>query len=40
MKIDPNSSADLSVQIAQAIKDAIISGELIVDERLPSETEL
>lgn len=40
MKIDPNSSADLSVQIAQAIKDAIISGELIVDERLPSEAEL
>lgn len=40
MKIDPNSSADLSVQIAQAIKDAIISGKLIVDERLPSETEL
>ncbi|KIC11210.1 GntR family transcriptional regulator [Leisingera sp. ANG-M1] len=40
MKIDPNSSADLSAQIAQAIKDAIISGELIVDERLPSETEL
>lgn len=40
MKIDPNSSADLSVQIAQAIKDAIIGGELIVDERLPSETEL
>ncbi|MGR3759196.1 FadR/GntR family transcriptional regulator [Roseobacteraceae bacterium NS-SX3] len=40
MQIDPNSSADLSVQIAQAIRDAIISGELIVDERLPSETEL
>ena len=40
MKIDPNSSADLSVQIAQSIKDAIISGELNVDERLPSEAEL
>ncbi|MBQ4824628.1 MULTISPECIES: FadR/GntR family transcriptional regulator [unclassified Leisingera] len=40
MKIDPNSSADLSVQIAQAIKDAIISGALIVDARLPSESEL
>lgn len=40
MRIDPNSSADLSVQIAQAIKDAIISGELNVDERLPSEAEL
>lgn len=40
MRIDPNSSADLSVQIAQAIKDAIISGDLNVDERLPSEAEL
>jgi len=40
MKIDPNSSADLSAQIAKMIRDAIISGGLIVDERLPSETEL
>lgn len=40
MKIDPNSSADLSAQIAQAIKDAIVSGDLIVDQRLPSEAEL
>ncbi|MEX5596749.1 FadR/GntR family transcriptional regulator [Pseudophaeobacter sp. C1-32P7] len=40
MKIDPSSSDDLSVQIAQAIKDAIIGGQLIVDERLPSEAEL
>jgi DNA-binding FadR family transcriptional regulator len=40
MKIDPNSRADLSAQIAQAIRDAIISGELNVDERLPSEAEL
>ena len=40
MKIDPNSSADLSAQIAKAIRDAIISGQLIVDERLPSEAEL
>lgn len=40
MKIDPNSSADLSVQIAQSIKDAIINGDLPVDERLPSESEL
>ncbi|MCV2886884.1 FadR/GntR family transcriptional regulator [Ruegeria aquimaris] len=40
MKIDPNSSADLSAQIAQAIKDAIVEGRLIVDERLPSEAEL
>lgn len=40
MKIDPNSTADLSVQIADAIRDAIINGDLIVDERLPSESEL
>ncbi len=40
MKIDPNSSKDLSVQIATAIRDAIISGDLIVDERLPSEADL
>jgi len=40
MKIDPQKPADLSAQIAQAIRDAIISGELIVDERLPSEAEL
>ena len=40
MKIDPNSSADLSAQIAGAIRDAIVSGALIVDARLPSEAEL
>ncbi|MEO1733493.1 MAG: FadR/GntR family transcriptional regulator [Pseudomonadota bacterium] len=40
MKIDPNSSADLSAQIATAIRDAIVSGDLIVDARLPSEAEL
>lgn len=40
MKIDPASPADLSAQIAKAIKDAIISGALPVDERLPSEAEL
>ncbi len=40
MKIDPQSTVDLSAQIAQAIRDAIISGRLIVDERLPSESEL
>ncbi|MDE4131579.1 FCD domain-containing protein [Phaeobacter sp. QD34_3] len=40
MKIDPKSTDDLSVQIAEAIKDAIMSGALIVDERLPSEAEL
>ncbi|WP_342075657.1 GntR family transcriptional regulator [Yoonia sp. SS1-5] len=40
MKIDPASPADLSQQIAKAIRDAIISGALPVDERLPSESEL
>ena len=40
MKIDPASPADLSAQIASAIRDAIVSGALIVDERLPSEAEL
>ncbi|MCV3271996.1 FadR/GntR family transcriptional regulator [Roseobacter sinensis] len=40
MKIDPDSTVDLSAQIAGAIRDAIISGSLIVDERLPSEAEL
>lgn len=40
MKIDPNSTKDLSAQIAEAIRDAIVSGQLIVDQRLPSEAEL
>lgn len=40
MKIDPDHPTDLSAQIAKAIKDAIISGDLRVDERLPSEAEL
>lgn len=31
---------DLSAQIAQAIRDAIVNGDMIVDERLPSESEL
>ncbi|WP_294606744.1 FadR/GntR family transcriptional regulator [Roseovarius sp.] len=40
MKIDPDNKADLSAQIAKAIRDAIVSGDMIVDERLPSEAEL
>lgn len=32
--------ADLSAQIASEIRDAIVAGRLIVDERLPSEAEL
>ena len=31
---------DLSAQIADALRDEILSGALVVDERLPSETEL
>ena len=40
MKIDHSKPADLPVQIATSIRDAIIEGRLIVDERLPSEAEL
>ncbi|WP_299280852.1 GntR family transcriptional regulator [uncultured Tateyamaria sp.] len=40
MKIDPDSSADFSAQIAKAIRDAIVAGDLMVDQRLPSEAEL
>ncbi|QJF51073.1 FadR/GntR family transcriptional regulator [Roseobacter ponti] len=40
MKTDPGKPADLSAQIAGAIRDAIVAGTLIVDERLPSEAEL
>ncbi|MEB8385722.1 GntR family transcriptional regulator [Rhodobacteraceae bacterium KMM 6894] len=40
MKIDPEQKSDLSAQIAKAIRDAIIAGRMIVDERLPSEAEL
>ena len=40
MKIDPASPKDLSAQIADAIRDEIVAGVLIVDQRLPSEAEL
>ena len=40
MKIDPTSKADLSIQIAKAIREEIMAGTLRVDDRLPSETEL
>lgn len=40
MKIDPQSNVELSVQIAEAIREAIISGDLNVGQRLPSETDL
>ncbi|HKL55588.1 MAG: FadR/GntR family transcriptional regulator [Roseovarius sp.] len=40
MKMDPANKAGLSAQIAEAIRDAIVSGRMIVDQRLPSEAEL
>jgi len=38
MKSSP--AQDLSSEIAQAIRDAIVGGRMVVDERLPSEAEL
>ncbi len=40
MKTELEQNRDLSVQIAEAIRDAIMDGGLLVDERLPSEAEL
>src|SRR6056297_1989751 len=40
MKMDPDSKAGLPAQIAEAIRDAIVSGHMRVDQRLPSEAEL
>ncbi len=40
MKIDPKSKTDLPAQIAKSIRDSIINGDVNVDDRLPSETEL
>ncbi len=40
MKKSPTKPSDLSTEIASAIRDAIVEGRLIVDERLPSEAEL
>lgn len=40
MKADSGTKPDLSAQIAQAIRDAIVEGRMIVNERLPSEAEL
>jgi len=40
MKNEKSDATDLSAQIAKDIRDSIISGQLIVDERLPSEAEL
>lgn len=40
MKNATDKKPALSAQIAQAIRDAIVEGRMIVDERLPSEAEL
>ena len=40
MKSDKQPHSDLSAYIADDIRNAIVSGELDVDQRLPSETEL
>jgi DNA-binding FadR family transcriptional regulator len=40
MRIDPTSKTDLSIQIAKAIRETIVAGELDIDARLPSESEL
>ena len=40
MNSTPETASDLSSHIAANIRDAIIKGVLIVDERLPSEAEL
>lgn len=40
MKKKPDGDAGLSAQIAEAIRSSIVSGDLDVDERLPSEAEL
>ncbi len=40
MRTRLEASRELSAQIADAIRDAIVDGSLIVDERLPAESEL
>jgi len=40
LQVNRNLKGELSVQIATAIREAIVSGDLPVDERLPSESEL
>ncbi|WP_323764834.1 FadR/GntR family transcriptional regulator [Marinovum sp.] len=39
-KTERNQRADLPAQIAKALRDAILSGELTADDRLPSEQDL
>lgn len=40
MKNDPKQTLDLSAKIAADIREAIVAGELGIDQRLPSEAEL
>ncbi len=40
MRTELNPDAELSAQIAGAIRDCIVAGKLLVDARLPSEAEL
>ncbi len=40
MKYELDQAKELSAQIATAIRDAIVNGQLIVNQRLPSESEL
>lgn len=40
MKYELDTAQELSAQIAQAIRDGIMEGSLIVDQRLPSESDL
>ncbi len=40
MKIDRSQPTALSARIAKTLRDAIVSGALVVDQRLPSEAEL
>lgn len=40
MKSDKKTKADLSAQIAKSIRDQILAGALLADDRLPSEAEL
>jgi GntR family transcriptional regulator, transcriptional repressor for pyruvate dehydrogenase complex len=40
LRVELNPEAELSAQIATAIRDSIVAGKLLVDARLPSEADL
>ncbi len=40
MKKDTKNQTDLPAQIAKALRDSILTGELVADDRLPSEADL